>query len=208
MHGELCLKKRYLSASDTHLIDDRLSQGQILVGELMDDFGNTSHFNKSVQLWIGGTAVIQTLARSTQSTPRENLKEESADCAHTAVGRHMGWQPYFTGLHATSGRLAMCFLSLPRVPPANHDLLEERGQNPATEPLRPISGPTPFKDLYDTLKSSLPYAKRVRLDHLVNKMYTRSIRNDEVMELRAFAAATARVPINSNLPTRQNGCVS
>jgi hypothetical protein len=73
------------------------------------------------------------------------------------------------------------------------------------EPLRPISGPTPFKDLYDTLKSSLPYAKRVRLDYLVNKMYTRSIRNDEVTELRAFAAATARVPINSNLPTRQNG---
>jgi hypothetical protein len=72
------------------------------------------------------------------------------------------------------------------------------------EPIRPISGPTPFKDLYDSLKSSLPYAKRVRLDYLVNKMYTRSIRNDEVMELRAFAAATARVPINGNLPTRQN----
>ncbi|MEY2565034.1 MAG: hypothetical protein QOH88_3227 [Verrucomicrobiota bacterium] len=73
------------------------------------------------------------------------------------------------------------------------------------EPLRAISGPTPFKDLYDSVKSTLPNAKRLRLNYLVNKMYTRSIRNDEVMELRAFAGATARVPININLPTRQNG---
>jgi hypothetical protein len=74
----------------------------------------------------------------------------------------------------------------------------------AMGPLQRISGPTPFKDLYDTLKSNLPAATRLRMDYLVDKLYACTLRSNELTELRAFSAATARLPINTSLPKQQN----
>lgn len=66
----------------------------------------------------------------------------------------------------------------------------------------------------DSLKFTFPNAKPLRLDYLVSKMPTRSFRNDELMDLRSFAAAplaprsdllTKRIP---RFAARANFCGS
>ena len=60
---------------------------------------------------------------------------------------------------------------------------------------RRISGPTPLRDLYESVQSELPERLRLRVGYLVDKLYTRSLATSELRELREFAVMTARVPV-------------